>query len=56
MGVSLAVANLGDLRVVQLPLVPPPSPTFTSSPTALTDVAGFPLPGRSFYVSMDWSH
>ncbi|HTR50191.1 MAG TPA: TonB-dependent receptor [Kofleriaceae bacterium] len=55
-GLSLSVANALDLRVVQLPLVPPPSPTFTSTPTALTDVGGYPLPGRSFYLSMDWSH
>ncbi|HUJ59239.1 MAG TPA: hypothetical protein VLX92_12125, partial [Kofleriaceae bacterium] len=56
LGVSLAVANLGDVRVTQLPLDPAPSPTFTSTPTALTDVAGYPLPGRTYYVSMDWSH
>jgi iron complex outermembrane receptor protein len=55
-GVSIAVANLADVRVVQLPLSPAPSPSFTTTPTALADVAGYPLPGRSFYVSMDWSH
>ena len=55
-GVALQVANALDVRVVQLPLVPPPSPSFTSAPVALGDVAGYPLPGRSFYVSMDWSH
>ncbi len=55
-GVAVAVENLADVRVVQLPLDPPPSPTFTSTPAALTDVAGFPLPGRSLYVSLDWSH
>jgi outer membrane receptor protein involved in Fe transport len=54
--ISIAVENLTDTRVVQLPLVPPPSPTFTQTPTALADVAGFPLPGRSFYLSLDWSH
>ena len=55
-GISVSIANLTDLRVVQLPLSPPPSPTFTSTPSPLTDVAGYPLPGRSYYVSMDWSH
>jgi len=55
-GVSLAVSNLTDERIVQLPLVPPPSPTFTTTPAALTDVAGYPLPGRSFYLTLDWSH
>jgi len=57
-GVALAVsvANLTDDRVAYLPLDPPPSPAFTETPTALTDVAGFPLPGRSFYLSVDWTH
>jgi iron complex outermembrane receptor protein len=55
-GIAISVANLTDLRVVQLPLSPPPSPTFTQTPAPLTDVAGYPLPGRSYYVSMDWSH
>jgi iron complex outermembrane receptor protein len=53
---ALSVANLADTRIVHLPLDPPPSPALTESPTALTDVAGFPLPGRSFYLSLDWSH
>jgi hypothetical protein len=56
LGISLAVANLANLRVQELPLVPPPSPTITSAPTALADLQGFPLPGRSFYVTVDWSH
>ena len=53
---AASVSNLADTRVAQLPLQPPPSPTFTSTPTALADVAGFPLPGRSFYASIEWSH
>jgi hypothetical protein len=53
---ALSVANLGDLRIVHLPLEPPPSPELTTAPTALSDVAGFPLPGRSFYLSLDWSY
>ncbi len=56
LGVSLSVANLANLRVQELPLVPPPSPTITQAPTALADLQGFPLPGRAFYVSFDWSH
>jgi hypothetical protein len=50
------VQNLGDERVVHVPLDPPPTPQLTAAPTALTDVAGFPLPGRSFYLSVDWTH
>jgi len=53
---ALSVANLTDERVAYLPLDPPPSPAFTETPTPLTDVAGFPLPGRSFYLSVDWTH
>lgn len=53
---SLAVENLADRRVEQMPLDPPPRPDFTQTPTAIVDVAGFPLPGRTLYVSLDWSH
>jgi iron complex outermembrane receptor protein len=53
---ALSIANLADTRISHLPLDPPPSPTLTESPTALTDVAGFPLPGRSFYLSLDWTY
>jgi iron complex outermembrane receptor protein len=56
LGVSLSVANLANLRVQELPLVPPPSPTITQAPTALADLYDFPLPGRAFYVSLDWSY
>ena len=55
-GVSLAVANLADVRTEQLPLVPPPRPDLDSVPTPLADYAGFPLPGRSYYLALDWSH
>lgn len=53
---SLAVANLRDTRIAHVPLEPPPSPSLTESPTPLTDVAGFPLPGRSLYFSLDWTY
>ncbi len=52
LGVALAVANLADRRIAYLPLDPGAAP----SPTPLTDVSGFPLPGRSFYLSVDWTH
>ncbi|HEY4238843.1 MAG TPA: TonB-dependent receptor [Kofleriaceae bacterium] len=45
--VTASVANLANTRVAYL---------MPSVPTALTDVAGFPLPGRSFYLSLDWTH
>lgn len=56
LGVSASVANLTDRRITYLPLDRPPSPTFTEAPTPLTDVTGFPLPGRSFYLALDWTH
>jgi iron complex outermembrane receptor protein len=52
---SLAVENMTDVRIQYLPLDPPPRPDLTETPTALADLAGFPLPGRTFYVSLDWS-
>lgn len=53
---ALAIENLTDERVQYLPLDPAPRPDLTSTPTALADVAGFPLPGRTIYVSLEWSH
>jgi vitamin B12 transporter len=52
-GVAFAVDNLANTRVVELP---PDRPIDSPLPTALSDVAGFPLPGRSFYLSFDWTH
>jgi iron complex outermembrane receptor protein len=54
--IAIAIENLADVRIEQLPLMPPPRPDLTHTPTALADVGGFPLPGRSFYLSLDWSH
>ncbi len=44
--VVLDVANLADTRVVT---------GLGGIPEPLTDVAGFPLPGRTLYVSLDWT-
>ena len=52
----IAIENATNARVQHLPLDPPPRPDLTATPTALADLAGFPLPGRTFYVSLDWSH
>lgn len=54
-GLSLAVANLADQRIEYLPLVPAPRPDLTRAPMPLSDVSGYPLPGRSFDISLDWS-
>jgi len=56
-GLALAftVENVADTRIEMLPF-DPPRPGFTEAPTPLSDYAGFPLPGRSFYLALDWSH
>lgn len=53
---SLALENLTDARIQYMPQDPPPRPDLTEAPAALADVAGFPLPGRTVYVSLDWSY
>ncbi len=53
LGVSFTVDNLGDTRVVELP---PQRAIDVPLPMPLSDVAGFPLPGRSFYLSLDYRH
>ncbi len=53
---SLAVENLTDVRVQYTPLDPAPRPDLTETPSPLADFGGFPLPGRTFYVSLDWSY
>jgi outer membrane cobalamin receptor len=53
---SLAVENLTDVRIQYVPHDRPPRPDLAETPAPLADVAGFPLPGRTFYVSLDWSH
>jgi iron complex outermembrane receptor protein len=53
---TLTLENLLDVRVQHVPLDPPPRPDLTSTPTALADVAGFPLPGRTVYLALDWSY
>nr|MBA2543890.1 hypothetical protein [Deltaproteobacteria bacterium] len=50
---AISVENLAGTRVVELP---PERAIDSPLPMPLSDVAGFPLPGRSFYLSFDWSH
>nr|MDQ3301541.1 hypothetical protein [Myxococcota bacterium] len=51
--VAVAVANLRGTRIVDVP-----AERAIDMPTAmaLSDVAGFPLPGRTFYLSLDWTY
>jgi iron complex outermembrane receptor protein len=56
LALALDVGNLADTRVERLPLDPAPRPDLASVPTALADLAGYPLPGRTYYLSLDWTH
>jgi vitamin B12 transporter len=51
---SLEGKNLGDQRVEEVPLDPPPRPDLTSAPRAVSDFFGYPLPGRAFYLTLQW--
>ncbi len=54
--IGIEVKNITDLRKQLVELDPPPSDEFRWTPRALSDVHGFPLPGRSLYVNVQWSH
>ena len=53
---GLEVKNLADARVEQVALDPPPRPDLTSVPRAIADFGGYPLPGRAFYLTLEWTH
>ncbi len=52
---AVEVKNLLDRQLERLPLEPPPRPDFTSTPVAIADISGLPLPGRHLFVSLEWS-
>jgi iron complex outermembrane receptor protein len=54
--VGFEVKNLTDRKLATRVLDPPPRPDLTSVPMALSDVAGFPLPGRALYLTAEWTH
>ncbi len=54
--VAVEVKNLRDNRIELVPLDPPPRPDLAEVPRAVSDVAGYPLPGRAVYLRLDWSH
>jgi len=53
---SFNIENALDVRVQRVPLDPPPRPDLTSTSIALADIGGFPLPGRTLYLTLDWSY
>lgn len=48
--------NLIDERVEMVELSPAPRPDLSRVPRAVADFFGYPLPGRAFYLSVEWSH
>ena len=50
---TLEVKNILDQRVAFVPLRPP-LPNIKEIKQALSDYGGYPLPGRSFYISIQW--
>ena len=52
---GLEVKNLVDARLERLALDPAPRPDLTEVPRPITDFGGFPLPGRAFYATLEWS-
>lgn len=53
--VGVEVKNVADRRVETVTLDPPPRPDLSEIPRAVADVLGYPLPGRSVYLTIDWS-
>ena len=51
--VAISVENVANVRVVEIPA---DRPTDTATRTPLADLAGFPLPGRCFYLTLDWTY
>jgi iron complex outermembrane receptor protein len=52
--VGLEGKNLADQRVENIPLDPAPSPDLMEVPRAVADFFGYPLPGRAFYITLEW--
>ncbi len=52
--VAIEGKNLTDARVEDIPLDPAPRPDLTRAPRAVADFFGYPLPGRAFYLTLQW--
>ncbi len=52
---GVEIKNAADLRSESVELDPPPSDDFKETRKALSDLYGYPLPGRSFYLTLQWS-
>lgn len=54
--IGIDAKNLTDDRVEYVELSPPPRPNLTTSPRAVSDFYGYPLPGRTIYLTAEWTH
>ncbi len=52
--IGAEIRNLADQRTEQEVLSPPPRQSLTRISRSVTDIAGFPLPGRSFFLRIEW--
>lgn len=52
--VGVEAKNLLDARIEHVPLDPAPRPDLSSVPRAVADFGGYPLPGRAFYLAVEW--
>ena len=48
--------NLTNVQVETIALDPPPRPDLARVPRAVADFFGYPLPGRAFYLTVQWQH
>lgn len=51
---AIEVKNLTGERIEMVTLDPAPRPDLSRVPRAVADVAGYPLPGRAFYATLEW--
>ena len=52
--VGVEAKNLLDARIEHVPLDPAPRPDLSRVPRAVADFGGHPLPGRAFYLAVEW--
>lgn len=50
---GLSIKNITDARIEMIDLVPAPRDDLTQIPAAVQDIVGYPLPGRSYYMTFD---
>jgi len=54
--IGVEAKNASDLRKQSIELDPPPSEDLRWIPRTISDVHGFPLPGRSLYFNAQWTY